>query len=175
LSDLFILKKKDYWSSSRSLVRKYHDDSLNIRKPRKKLKKLKHNERINRFDFEDDDDDYNNTNSDNDEQDMSEYSFKSNSDEWLFEKSNKKNHPQEMSSSSHEDYEEYEDQDNNNDDEELRDQLDMHSMILVKSIYNDDDENEESLITAEQVLSEIETFMQVRTVTFFLLKTNSPN
>ena len=136
---------------------------MNIKKPRRKLKKLKHNERINRFDFEQENDDDNNSNnekeeeeeeeeeehnefnnniySDYDEQDVSEYSFKSNSDEWLFEKSRKKNQQQHQQQQQQLDYE---DQDNNIDDEELRDQLDMHSMILVKSIYNDDDENEEN-------------------------------
>lgn len=44
------------------------------------------------------------------------------------------------------------------DDEELRDQLDMHSMILIKGIYNECD-FAEPLITAEQVLNEIDSMM----------------
>lgn len=45
------------------------------------------------------------------------------------------------------------------DDDELREQLDMHSMILADSVYSDESE---SLFTAEQVLSEIETIMTLQ-------------
>lgn len=44
------------------------------------------------------------------------------------------------------------------DDEELKEQLDMHSMILIKGIYNECDLSE-PLITAEQVLNEIDSMM----------------
>lgn len=44
------------------------------------------------------------------------------------------------------------------DDEELKEQLDMHSMILIKGIYNGCDLSE-PLITAEQVLNEIDSMM----------------
>ena len=48
------------------------------------------------------------------------------------------------------------------DDEELREQLDMHSMILSKSIFNDSCDLDEPIITAEQVLNEIETMMTMQ-------------
>lgn len=47
------------------------------------------------------------------------------------------------------------------DDEELKEQLDMHSMILSKSCYNDA-EFDDPIITAEQVLSEIDNIMNMQ-------------
>ncbi|RNA16899.1 fasciculation and elongation zeta-2 [Brachionus plicatilis] len=46
------------------------------------------------------------------------------------------------------------------DDEELKEQLDMHSMILIKGMYNESD-LVEPLITAEQVLNEIDSMMSL--------------
>jgi hypothetical protein len=48
------------------------------------------------------------------------------------------------------------------DDELLRDQLDMHSMILAKNIYNENGEIDEPYITAEEVLNEIESIMTLQ-------------
>lgn len=55
------------------------------------------------------------------------------------------------------------------DEEELKEQLDMHSMILTKNLYNDCD-LDEPLITAEQVLNEIDSMMtqQVIKLLFWL-------
>ena len=47
------------------------------------------------------------------------------------------------------------------DEEELKEQLDMHSMILSKSEFNDDD-LDEPLFTAEQVLDEIDSMMTMQ-------------
>jgi hypothetical protein len=47
------------------------------------------------------------------------------------------------------------------DDEELKEQLDMHSLILTRNNYNDCDINE-PLFTAEQVLNEIDTIMTMQ-------------
>ncbi len=47
------------------------------------------------------------------------------------------------------------------DDEFLRDQLDMHSMILTKSAYGESG-SEELYITADEVLNEIETMMSLQ-------------
>ena len=54
------------------------------------------------------------------------------------------------------DYNNDDDDDDETDEveEELREQLDMHSMIISKNV------NDEPLFTAEQVLSEIECMMQ---------------
>ena len=94
---------------------------------------------------------------------VSEYSFNSNSDEWLFEKSfRNETNSIKLEDDYNNDYEEEIDEFNeglDNDDDELRDQLDMHSMILAKSVYHDEND---SLITAEQVLSEIETLMTLQ-------------
>ncbi len=94
---------------------------------------------------------------------VSEYSFNSNSDEWLFEKSfRNETNSIKLEDDYNNDYEEEIDEFNDgleNDDDELRDQLDMHSMILAKSEYHDEND---SLITAEQVLSEIETLMTLQ-------------
>lgn len=43
------------------------------------------------------------------------------------------------------------------DDDELKEQLDMHSMILSRSMYNGD----EPIITAEQVLNEIDSIIKL--------------
>lgn len=48
------------------------------------------------------------------------------------------------------------------DDELLRDQLDMHSMILAKNIYNENGDIDEPYITAEEVLNEIENMMTLQ-------------
>ena len=47
------------------------------------------------------------------------------------------------------------------DEEELKEQLDMHSMILSKIEYNDED-LDEPLFTAEQVLDEIDSMMTMQ-------------
>ena len=54
--------------------------------------------------------------------------------------------------------------DDDDDDDELKDQLDMHSMILYKSIYNENGEIDEPIITAEQVLNEIENMMTLQVI-----------
>lgn len=46
------------------------------------------------------------------------------------------------------------------DDDELKEQLDMHSMIISRSLYNDD-ELDEPIITAEQVLNEIDSIIKL--------------
>ncbi len=54
-----------------------------------------------------------------------------------------------------------EENDDDDDDEELKEQLDMHSMILSKCDFNDDD-LDEPIITAEQVLDEIDSMMTMQ-------------
>lgn len=46
------------------------------------------------------------------------------------------------------------------DDDELKEQLDMHSMIISRSLYNGD-ELDEPIITAEQVLNEIDSIIKL--------------
>ena len=65
-------------------------------------------------------------------------------------------------------------EDDDDDDDELKDQLDMHSMILYKSIYNENGEIDEPLITAEQVLNEIENMMTLQVdIIYYLSGDNS--
>ena len=64
------------------------------------------------------------------------------------------------------------DESDDNDDEEeyeeyLKEQLDMHSMILSKCEYNDE-ELDEPIITAEQVLDEIDSMMTMQVKYIFI-------
>jgi hypothetical protein len=62
-----------------------------------------------------------------------------------------------------EDYMENDEEDDEEDDEdlhELREQLDMHSMILSKSLYEGAEFNE-PIVTAEEVLNEIESIINM--------------
>lgn len=51
--------------------------------------------------------------------------------------------------------------DDDDDDDLLKEQLDMHSMILSKYDFNDED-LDEHIITAEQVLDEIDSMMTMQ-------------
>ena len=132
---------------SKSLYKKYHKDSLDIKD---KNFKSQNQKSVDNDEFDEDYDElYGESN----------YSFsnqsKYNDDAELFEQDTDF------------DFEDDSDEDSSNsgeeDDDELRDQLDMHSMILAKSIYNENGEiADEPYITAEEVLSEIETMMTLQ-------------
>ncbi|CAF1030731.1 unnamed protein product [Brachionus calyciflorus] len=108
------------FNSKKSLIRRYHNDSLNI-KNHKSSSKAKNECFDNDLDYYSDVEDI-----------LSE------------------------ANDSIEDYLEFD-----ADEEELKEQLDMHSMILIKSLYNDT-ELDEPLITAEQVLNEIDSMMNLQ-------------
>jgi hypothetical protein len=59
-----------------------------------------------------------------------------------------------------EDYNDEEERQDDEDIDELREQLDMHSIILSKSLY-EGSEFDEPIITAEQVLDEIDTIINM--------------
>jgi len=65
----------------------------------------------------------------------------------------------------------YDEENDDDDDEELKEQLDMHSMILSKCDFNDDD-LDEPIITAEQVLDEIDSMMTMQVGIRFKKKTH---
>lgn len=55
------------------------------------------------------------------------------------------------------------------DDDELKEQLDMHSMIVSRNIYGTGDEFDEPIITAEQVLNEIDSIISLEVIKHFSL------
>ena len=131
----------DYWS--KSLARKYHTRALGVNKRRK-------DEFNSDYDLNDlaDSDDNDDNDDGNDDEDEDEEEAKSRNDE--YEEDNM-----------------VEFEDDEEEEEELREQLDMHSMILAKSSYAHG-ELDEPLITAEQVLNEIDSMMMMQVRLFYL-------
>lgn len=111
------------YSLKKSLIRRLHTDSLNIKNPKVCTKSKADNYDVDLDDFSDVDDNV---------------SFDDNLSK----------------QDEAEDYLEFDE-----DEEELKEQLDMHSMILIKGLYNGCDE---PLITAEQVLNEIDSMMNLQ-------------
>lgn len=143
----------DYWS--KSLLRKYHHRSLNV--------KDKHRSKSAREDYNDDDliDSY-----DSDQSDISDEDYDEFNEGDLFSSSKKVRKTSmddgktvktaEDGEEAEEDYLAFDEE-----EDELREQLDMHSMILSKNEYNQS-AFEEPLLTAEQVLNEIDTMMMMQ-------------
>lgn len=161
----------DYWS--KSLVRKYHNNSLNLTR-----KKSSHNVNSNLASEAVKKDDFLKEKSDLNEDtvtikeggldsDLNMDSYENMFDE---EESNGTDEDDEDFDGYDEEYDDEEEEDKDeldcgldydDDEEELKEQLDMHSMILSKSVYNDND-LDEPLITAEQVLNEIDSMMTMQ-------------
>lgn len=162
----------DYWSSGDSLLRKYHNHSLNIKNPKKRTRKYKtrsdrriHFDNCDDLDLEEEKQKQQQQQLSDSEENTSEYSFKTNSDEWSFEQSCKSTECDSFRADDDNyfdddvDIDEQQENEIEDDEDELRDQLDMHSMIIAKSVYNDENE---CMLTAEQVLSEIESIMTLQ-------------
>lgn len=142
----------DYWSKS-SLLRKYHHRSLNVKE---KSRSRSAREDYNYDDLVD--------SCDSDQSDLSDEDYDELNDGELFS-FNKKAAPSaddakhgkpDESEEAEEDYLAFDEE-----EDELREQLDMHSMILSKNEYNQS-AFEEPLLTAEQVLNEIDTMMMMQ-------------
>lgn len=133
----------DYGSTS--LYKKYHKDSLDIKDNKKKHQSSK---KI----YEDFDDEYDEFGG---ESNFSYTPSERNSDdkESDFEFDN---------DSDCDKVSDYDDENEEEDEHELREQLDMHSMILSKSFYNENGDLDEPCITADEVLNEIESMMTMQ-------------
>lgn len=130
---------------SKSLYKKYHKDSLDIKDKKKSAQKISTD-----TDYEDFYDDF---------YGESNYSLKDSDGEKIELCNQETDFEFDEESDGHS---VNAGNDTDEDDDELRDQLDMHSMILSKSVYNENGEVDEPYITAEEVLNEIETMMTLQ-------------
>lgn len=149
--NLYPIPSENY--DSKYLYKKYHKSSLDI-KNEKKVKLIKSS--YSDTEFEEFDNEYDEfysetgylSNNKSDDDRISNFSFSQDID---FECGDDNQADADDSNCSEDE-----------DDELLRDQLDMHSMILAKNIYNENGDIDEPYITAEEVLNEIETMMTLQ-------------
>lgn len=126
---------------SNSLYKKYHKDSLDIKDKKKK--------RFNTEYPEDYDNDY--------DEFCNESNFSYNPSE-----RNSEERESDFEFDNDSDCEKVSNYDDDEDEHELREQLDMHSMILSKSFYNENGDLDEPCIIADEVLNEIESMMTMQ-------------